>query len=79
MVQNETDDFNWTYEHVEDDFEMPPGGHILVDASSHKLEEKAIISSPDFTSHGLQCASFWYCEHFQCIVIEFGFSEGFTL
>lgn len=61
MVQNETDDFDWSYEHIEDSFEMPPGGHILVDATGHKIEEKAIITTPFFTAQGLQCASFWYC------------------
>lgn len=59
MVQSDEDDFDWEHEHIEDDFEMPPGGHILVDAYGHTFGEKAIISTPLFTRQGLQCASFW--------------------
>ncbi|MPC58717.1 MAM and LDL-receptor class A domain-containing protein 1 [Portunus trituberculatus] len=60
MVQDKTDDFDWTHEHIEDSFEMPPGGHILVDATGHSFQEKAIITTPSFTVQGLQCVTFWY-------------------
>lgn len=59
MVQDEDDDFDWQHEHSEDDYEMPPGGHILTDAFGHSAGQKAVISTPLFTAQGLQCASFW--------------------
>lgn len=59
MVQETNDDFNWDHEHTEDNFEMPPGGHILVDAVYHSPGETAVIRTPDITVKGLQCASFW--------------------
>lgn len=59
MVQEDNDDFDWEYEHAEGDYEMPPGGHILVDAWYRSPGEKAVISTPDITVKGLQCASFW--------------------
>lgn len=70
LVHDDASDFNWEYEHTEDDFEMPPGGHILVDANYHSPGEKAIISTPNITVQGLQCASFWYERHFQYFIFD---------
>ncbi|XP_069167060.1 MAM and LDL-receptor class A domain-containing protein 1-like [Procambarus clarkii] len=60
MIQVTSDDFDWFYQHEEDDFELPPGGYMLMDATGHSNKEKAVIKTPEITYLGLQCISFRY-------------------
>ena len=58
MNDDEGDNFDWEHDFNDDGFELPPGGHILVDAKGHVFEEKAIISTPFLSTQGVQCVSF---------------------
>ncbi|KAG7165102.1 MAM and LDL-receptor class A domain-containing protein 2-like 3 [Homarus americanus] len=60
MIQASSDDFDWVYHHSEDEFELPPGGYLLLDSNGHDPGNRAVITTPELTHKGLQCISFQF-------------------
>lgn len=58
MSQSATDDFDWEREHSEGEFDLPPGGYLLVDAKDQSQGDIAIIVAPQITELGVQCVAF---------------------